>query len=191
VNNKPIAWYKLKIMNNPKQHVIMFIGVDMCGKTNIAQELSRLTGIPYFKASEERLTFLTNQDKFLMDTRYADPRIADFLLQTGHNVIFDRGYPCEWVYSKFFERKTDEDVLKHIDSIHSTIGTKMIIPYRSSYDNVVDDIDPRLAGERLVKIENLYRDFSRWTGCQCFFLNVDSENLEKEISELNQFLNVL
>ena len=111
-------------MNNPKQHVIMFIGVDMCGKTNIAQELSRLTGIPYFKASEERLTFLTNQDKFLMDTRYADPRIADFLLQTGHNVIFDRGYPCEWVYSKFFERKTDEDVLKHIDSIHSTIGTE-------------------------------------------------------------------
>lgn len=176
-------------MNNPKQRVIMFTGVDMCGKTNIAKELSRLTGIPYFKPSEERFTFLKNPDKFIMDTRYADPRMADFLFQTGHSVIFDRGYPCEWVYSKFFGRPADEETLRRIDEVHAEMGTKLIITYRSSYDNIVDDLDSSLAGDRLVKLDKLYKDFSKWTKCQHLFLNVDSEDLGKEISEINKFLN--
>lgn len=172
------------------QHVIIFLGPDRCGKTNIAQELSIQTGIPYFKPSEERLTYLNNQNKFIFDIKYADPRMADFLYQTGHNVIFDRGYPCEWVYSNFLNRQTDHTILRFIDDIHYKIGTKMIITYRSSYDNIVDDIDENLAGNQLKKIEELYREFSKWTNCQCYFLNVDSENLEEEIVQVNKFLNL-
>lgn len=174
-----------------KQHVIIFTGVDMCGKTNIATELSRLTGVPYFKPSEERLTFLNNQDKFIMDTRYADTRMTDFLKQTGHSVIFDRGYPCEWVYSKFFNRESDQECLRHIDKVHSQIGTKLIITHRSCYDNIVDDLDSSLTGAKLSSLESLYRDFSKWTNCDHMFLNVDSEDLNKEIQEINAFLKVL
>ena len=178
-------------MNKARQHVVIFTGVDMCGKTNIASELSRLTGIPYFKPAEERLTFLNNQDKFIMDTRYADTRMADFLKQTGHSVIFDRGYPCEWVYSRFFNRQSDHECLKHIDKMHSKIGTKLIITHRTSYENIVDDLDPSLTGTKLSTLESLYRDFSKWTKCDYMFLNVDSEDLDKEIQEINSFLNIL
>ena len=68
----------------------MFVGPDMCGKTNISQELSKRLQIPYFKPSEEKLTFLNNQDKFVLDAKYADTRMADFLKQTKHSVIFAR-----------------------------------------------------------------------------------------------------
>lgn len=175
-------------MTTKKQMVLIFGGPDMCGKTNISQELSKRLNVPYFKPSEEKLTFLNNQEKFVMDTRYADTRMVDFLKQTSHSVIFDRGYPCEWVYSRFFGRKTDDFALNHIDHIHSQIGTRVIIPYRTTYDNVVDDLDSNLRGEKLVAIENLYRDFSKWTRLKCLFLNVDSNSLDDEILDIMKFL---
>ena len=177
-------------MNSTKQTVLMFVGPDMCGKTNISQELSKRLQIPYFKPSEEKLTFLSNQDKFVLDARYADTRMADFLKQTKHSVIFDRGYPCEWVYSRFFNRKTDDDALKHVDEVHYQIGTKVIIPYRLSYSNIVDDLDPTINGDKLIKLERLYREFSKWTKLKCMFLNVDSKTLDEEISEIMQFIEV-
>lgn len=175
-------------MRNTNQSVFIFGGPDMTGKTHISQELSKLLNIPYFKPSDEQSKFLKSQDKFIMDTRYADTRMCDFLKQTGHSVIFDRGYPCEWVYSKFFGRSSDQNVLRYIDDVHSEIGTKIIITYRTSYDQSVDDLDPTLSGEKLLKIENLYREFSDWTNCKCFFLNVDSNNLSQELSEIKNFL---
>ena len=177
-------------MNHNNQTVLVFCGPDMCGKTNISQELSKLLKIPYFKPPEERLTFLKNQDKFILDTRYADTRMVDFLKMTGHSVIFDRGYPCEWVYSRFFNRETDEVALRYIDNIHSQIGTKIIVTYRTSYDRVVDDLDPSLTGQRLSALENLYRNFSAWTKCECFFLNVDSNDLDSELAEIKQYLKI-
>lgn len=176
-------------MKRTDQLVLMFGGPDMTGKTNIAKELSRRLDIPYFKSSEEGKTFLSNQDKFIMDLRYADPRVADFVLQTNHSVIFDRGYPCEWVYSKFFNRDTDLNALRYVDDIHSAIGTKIIITYRSSYENIIDDLNPDIAGSKLRDIEMLYREFLSWTKCQCFFLNVDSNDLDHEIKNIMKFLN--
>jgi len=177
-------------MNTENQMVIIFSGPDMCGKTNISKELSLTLGIPYFKSSEERASFLTNQDKFILDTRYADTRMADFLMQTGHSVIFDRAYPCEWVYGKFFGREVDENALRYIDDIYSKLNVPIIITYRSSYDTVEDDLDPSLTGERLLKIEDLYREFSLWSNCVCYFLNVDSADLASQIYELQKFLTI-
>lgn len=177
-------------MNHDNQRVLIFCGPDMCGKTNISQELSRVLNIPYFKPPEERLTFLKNQDKFILDTRYADTRMADFLKMTGHSVIFDRSYPCEWVYSRFFNRESDEVALRYIDNVHSQIGTKIIIPYRSTYDLVIDDLDPSLTGSRLLRLEKLYREFSTWTKCECYFLNVDSNDLNMEILEIKRYLKI-
>ena len=171
-----------------KQTIVMLVGVDMCGKTQIGQELSTRLGIPYFKPSDEKHTFVSNQSKFLFDLKYADTRMVDFLQQTGHSVIFDRGYPCEWVYSQVYNRETNIDALKYIDNVHSQMGTKIIVTYRSSYLNITDDLDQTLKGDKLKKIEDLYRDFSKWTRCKIHFLNVDSEDLDKEISEIFDFL---
>jgi len=171
------------------QLVLMFGGPDMTGKTNIAKELSLRMNVPYFKSSDEGRTFLDNQDRFIMDLRYDDKRMEDFILKKGNSVIFDRGYPCEWVYSRFFSRKTDEAALRYVDDVHSRIGTKLIVTYRSSYDNIVDDLNPEIAGSKLKEIEGLYREFSTWTRCNCHFVNVDSSDLNQEIRDIRNFLN--
>ena len=82
-----------------KQHVVMFVGPDRCGKTNIIAEVERLTGIPSFKATSEHDSFLssktTKREAFLNQLRYADPRVFDILKQTGYSLMFDRAHPCD------------------------------------------------------------------------------------------------
>lgn len=160
----------------------------MCGKTQIAKELSRRLDVPYFKAASEHQSFLKEPNKFVMQLRYADPRVADLLRQTGHSVIFDRAWPCEWVYSQALGRVTDWDALRHSDQLYASIGTKIVICRRASYEGIVDDIDPRLNGSLLAAIDGLYEEFSRWTKCETMFLNVDDEDLDREVSEIERWL---
>lgn len=170
------------------QNVIFLVGADMCGKTQIAQALSQKLQIPYFKPSEERQTFVNNQSKFLFDLKYADPRMADFLWQSGYSVVFDRGFPCEWVYSKLLNRETDDVALRHVDNVYASIGAKIVVTYRSSYVGIIDDIDSSLKEEKLEVIDRLYREFAKWSNCSVMFLNVDSENLDWEVEEICKFL---
>lgn len=170
------------------QQNIIFAGPDKCGKTNIAKCLSEALQIPYFKASDEADTFTKNPEKFALDIRYADPRLADFLKQTGHSAIFDRGYPCEWVYSKYYNRATDDAALDHVDSTYASMGTLVVIPYRTSYNKFVDDLDKNLKGDELKKIEGIYRDFSKWTKCRTLLLNVDSHDLQIQVKQIIDFL---
>lgn len=74
-----------------EQRIIIMIGPDRCGKTEIAKRLAFLQGLPYFKASSEHETYLSKQGQFVQQLKHADPRMVDFLSQTGHSVIFDRG----------------------------------------------------------------------------------------------------
>ena len=53
--------------------MIAFIGPDMTGKSNIAAELSRQTGIPVFKNSGEWNTELDSPDYFLNLLRFGGP----------------------------------------------------------------------------------------------------------------------
>ncbi|NCY02855.1 MAG: hypothetical protein EBX36_08090 [Planctomycetia bacterium] len=41
--------------------------------------------------------------------------LADFLEQTGTSVILDRNWPSEIVYSEYFNRQTDADVVRQLD----------------------------------------------------------------------------
>jgi thymidylate kinase len=170
------------------QRIIAFGGPDMCGKTQIAQALSRRINVPYFKASSEHQSFLKEQNQFLMQLRYADPRMLDFLRQTGHSAIFDRAWPCEWAYSKFFGRETDLNQLRVIDDGFAALRTLVVVCYRSSYRNIADDLDSRIGPDQLAAIEHLYHDFAVWTSCKTMFLNVDDEDLDREVSDIIKVL---
>ena len=172
------------------QQIIIFVGPDRCGKTEISQALSHILNIPRFKASSEHGSFLNKQDLFVNQLRYADTRMVDFLLQTHHSVIYDRAFPCEKVYSEFYGRQTDLSVLEHVDNEMAYMGAKIIVCHRSSYENVIDDLDPKLKGENLQKIENGYRDFAKWSKCETLFLNVDDQNLVREIGDILDFLGI-
>lgn len=176
----------------PKQLVLFFVGPDMCGKTQIAKELSKVIDVPYFKASSEHDSFLSSQtskrEAFLNQLRYADPRIFDVLKQTGYGLIFDRGFPCEWAYSRVFKRETDTSMLKHMDDMWSTIDARVIFCHRSSYEGIVDDLDPSITARVLENIHAEYEDFFVWSSCKHLKLNVDDENLEREINDIVQYL---
>lgn len=176
----------------PKQLILFFVGPDMCGKTQIAQEVAKVTGIPYFKASSEHDSFLSSRvskrEAFLNQLRYADPRVFDVLKQTGYGLVFDRGFPCEYAYSRVFGRETDMTMLQHMDEMWSSIDARIIMCKRSDYTHIVDDLDPTVKGETLQKIEDAYYDFFDWSKCKNFILNVDDEDLRREVNDIINYL---
>ena len=165
----------------------------MCGKTQIAKEVSRRTGIPYFKATSEHDTYLssktTKREAFLNQLRYADPRVFDVLKQTGHSIIFDRGFPCEWVYSKVMGRDTDLSMLQHMDEMWASIDARIVVCYRTSYLGIVDDLDPKITSHMLDALSSEYMEFARnYTKCKVHLLCVDDEDLDREVTEVMRFL---
>jgi hypothetical protein len=178
--------YNINVKN---QRIIAFCGPDMCGKTQIAIELSKRTGIPYFKATGEHTDFLLNPERFIQSLRYSDTRTLDLFQQCGYSIILDRCWACEYVYSKVLNRKTDLKVLKNIDNGFARLGAEIIITQRSSYEGIVDDLDPgRLRDKKLQQIHDTYQEFATWTSCNVIHLNVDDENIEREIAEINNKL---
>lgn len=172
-----------------KQQIIFFVGADRTGKSNIAKAFSQQTGIPYFKSSGEHETFLNKQERFLPELRYGAPHLLDVLKQTCHSIILDRGYPCEWVYSWFYRRNTDEIMINYLDQRYAILGAKIIICTRSSFKGINDDLDSRLDSEALQIINNQYLRFSKRTYCKNLVLNVDDECLERELLEITNFIN--
>lgn len=199
-----------------KQQVIIFCGPDRCGKTEIANELSKKINVPVFKSKWEHFTmkFEKNENftndcdlleeysdskhkktsnvemnvKFVDQLRIADPRIADFIVSTKTSVIFDRSWPCEWVYSRLFNRETSVDTIKLLEKMYKSIDAKIVICVRNSYVGISDDIDERITSDKLQQIHDLYLEFSKWTKCKYMLLNVDDENLERETNEVISFL---
>lgn len=176
----------------PGQQLVFFVGPDMCGKTQIAQAIASATGIPYFKATSEHTSFLSTRvstsDQFLNQLRFADPRVLDILRQTGHSVVFDRGFPCEYAYSRVFGRETDMVMLKHVDEAYAALGATVVFCHRSSYEGIHDDLDPSVGPELLNKLHAAYEDFTGWTKCRLLRLNVDDENLDREVTEVLGFM---
>lgn len=171
-------------MQENKQLILLCGGPDRCGKTNILEALERKLRISKFKASGEHENFLSSQDQFLNELRYADPRIADFLFQTGVSVLMDRGYMCEFVYSQFFGRETDYSTLRKLDIQYARMNAVILICTRKSFDGIQDDLDPKLDGTALQEISNLYDTFIEWTKCRVIKLFVDDEDLEREVTEI-------
>lgn len=174
------------------QHIVFFVGPDRCGKTEIAKATARRLNVPYFKASSEHDSYLsskvTRREAFLNQLRYADPRVFDVLKQSGHSLVFDRGFPCEWVYSRVFDRETDPTMLRHMDEMWSTIDARVVFCHRSSYEGIVDDLDPKITARVLRDIHVEYENFFVWSRCRHLSLNVDDEDLTREVDDVTRFL---
>lgn len=175
-------------MKKDKQHVIIFDGPDMCGKTQMAQALSKRLGVGYFKNKRESKFFREDPGYFQKALKYGDPFFASYLKQTGASVIMDRSYPSEYVYSRVFGRETNADILRMVDTMFSDVGALIIIPFRTSYEKIKDDQFSEIDATMLEQIDKLYDEFSLWTSCRVLKLNVDNENLEQELAEILDFI---
>jgi len=168
--------------------LISFEGCDMVGKTQIAQELSKQLNIPYFKNTSEWSTDLKDPSYFKNLLIYGGTFLIDFIHQTRPDAILDRHYPSEWVYSRFFNRETNEEVVRKIDQKFAEAGGKIIICRRKSYNGIQDDLHAYVDSKVLEGLDTLYDEFTKWTSCEVLTVWVDDENLEREISEIREWL---
>ena len=170
------------------QQIIIFEGPDGCGKTNISTSLSKDIRVPYFKNKDEWKFFVDDPSYFVNALTYGDPYFLSYLEQTGASVIVDRWYPSEWVYSRVFDRPTNMNALEHIDRRAAALGAKIIIPFREDYSKVVDQFDSIITPDVLKQVHETYMGFAEWTECDTFFLNVDDEDIVRELREVQEFL---
>ena len=160
----------------------------MSGKTQIAVELTKQLNLSYFKNTGEWTSDLRTPDYFKNLLIYGGTFMADFVEQVKPNVVFDRCYPSEWVYSQYFNRDSNEQILKKIDEKYAKAGAKIIICRRKSFDGIQDDLHSYLDSKALIEIDQLYEKFISWTKCEVMTLWVDDENLEREVSEIRSWL---
>ena len=178
----------VEVLMSTNQQIIIFEGPDGCGKTNISTELSSGLGVPYFKNKDEWKFFVDDPSYFVNALTYGDPYFLSYLEQTGASVIVDRWYPSEWVYSQIFDRPTNMDALDRIDHRAAALGAKIIIPVREDYSDVVDQFDEVITPSILQNVHEAYLRFADWTACSTFFLNVDDEDITRELAEIQDFL---
>lgn len=168
--------------------LIAFEGPDRCGKSEIAAELSRQTGVPVFKNSGEWFTDLRDPSYFKNLLVYGATFLADFMQQTKASVIMDRNYASEWVYSKYFSRETDLEILRKVDEKFAASGGRFVICRRKSYNGIRDDLHDYIDSETLAGIDSLYEEFAKWTRCDVVTVWVDDEDLSREIKEIREWL---
>lgn len=135
---------------------IIVIGPDRVGKTTVAAHLSAELSIPGFKCPAEKQIFKNGGRSSLA----FDYTLTHFIPQTGIRFVSDRGYPCEWVYSKVFGRETDDQLLEMIDAGHEYIGTKILYLYSSVPPTEEDDLVP---ADKYLDVKNKYDDFCKWS----------------------------
>jgi thymidylate kinase len=164
------------------QRIVIFDGPDSCGKSEMAKELSRRLGIPCFKNSDEHKYFINDPGYFLNAIRYVDTYFTSYLESSGASIILDRAWPSEWIYSQALGRKTDFDLLRELDNRHAKLGTVIVVPRRSNYARIRDDYES--ISSNIIAIDRLYGEFIKWTNCKVIELNVDDEDLEREIQEI-------
>lgn len=163
-------------------------GPDRAGKSEIAQELSRQLGVPYFKNTGEWSTDLKDPSYFKNLLVYGGTFLIDFIHQTRPDAILDRHYPSEWVYSRFFNRETNEEVVRKIDEKFAQSGGKIILCRRKSYLGIQDDLHAYVDCSVLEGLDRLYDEFTKWSKCPILTVWVDDENLEREVREIREWL---
>lgn len=168
---------------------IIFEGPDMCGKTHIARALASILHIPYFKNAREREVFGSEDTRyFATASQYVDTYMVSFLRDTQTHVIFDRNYPSQFVYPRVFGRDHDLDLLRRIDDAHAELGTRIVIPVRSTYHDLHDDVHDCIIPTTLELLDAGYRDFVKWTKCRTLLLNVDDEDIDRELADILAWL---
>lgn len=142
-----------------KQHAIFIVGPDGSGKTEVSSAIASLTGMPRFKCPSEKEWFT---GKSFKEHLSFDLMLPHFVDQTHTSFVSDRGYPCEWVYSRAFGRETDEEMLSHIDSLWYTRGGRIVVLARRDYSHVQDDL---VDTGMLPLIHDLYDEFASCVTC--------------------------
>jgi thymidylate kinase len=169
-------------------------GPDRCFKTTTLRKLKPKIfdafhkDIPVYKATSFSEMFISQaKDKkselFLNRLRHCTLTEIDMQEQIGFDVIYDRHYPSEFVYSQYYGRATDMSILRQVDERFKKLGGKIIFLRRKDYTNWQDDLDTSID---LKKVDQLYESFSAWSCNDVKTIFVDQVTEEQRLQEIMQ-----
>lgn len=167
-----------------KQIIIFFVGADKSGKTTIATKLSSIINIPYFKNIQEK----TPNFNFYDALHYQGEFAYQFLSQTRYSLIRDREYPCEYAYSKVFNRKTDYDFIMKLDRLYVKCNLHIIFCFKDNYTDE-DMSKETITINDIYNINNEYLQFLKLTHNPHLVLNTTDRNLNTQLKTIIDFLN--
>ena len=166
-----------------KQELIMFEGPDLCGKTNIAEEVSSRLQIPVYKSGREHDLFHDKNAQYLT-LKYGNFEMIKILETTKASIMFDRFFPSEWVYSQVYDRTQDLDLVMEYDAYWASLGGKIIWLDKPNMDGK----DELIESSRYNEIRRKYEEYMALTKCDIFRLNTSDRDLETQVKKICNFI---
>lgn len=167
-----------------KQEIIILEGLDMVGKTTIAQKLSEDIHVPLFKEIRNERWY-----DHVIDLLYAEESRIQMLEQVGFNIIFDRSFPSEYSYAHAHGRKTIDERIWELDERYAKLGTKIIYLYKPII-SLEKDKTNLINRDDYKKVADWYEDFFKKTKCDTMFLDTSDHNLDNQITKIKKFIGV-
>jgi len=166
-----------------KQNLIIFEGPDLCGKTNIAEEVSKRLGIPVYKSGREHDLFHDKNAQYLT-LKYGNYEMIKILDTTNASIMFDRFFPSEWVYSQVYDRTRDLDLVMEYDRYWASLGGKIIWLDKPEMDGK----DELIENTRYNEIRQRYDEYMALTECDIFRLDTTDRDLENQVNKICNFI---
>ncbi len=166
-----------------KQQLIIFEGPDLCGKTNIAEEVSKRLNIPVYKSGREHDLFHDKDSQYLT-LKYGNFEMIKILETTSTSIMFDRFFPSEWVYSQVYDRTRDLDLVLEYDKYWSSLGGKIIWLDKPEMDGE----DELIESSRYNEIRQKYKQYMTMTNCRVLRLDTTDRDLEAQVSKICNFI---
>lgn len=161
-----------------KQNIIIFVGHDRSGKSTIAQELSKRTGIPYFKVQRDK-----HKWDPAANLQYLTGGITQFIEQTKASVILDRWHPCDYTYSNLFNREVDMNIVNEIDDKLSNMDALIVCCFKDEEQYEFDEEDKDFVNPSMYSdMTMLYRNYlMTHSECRYIFINTSDRDLEGQL----------
>ena len=163
--------------------LIFMEGPDGCGKTEIGRGLASRLLIDYFKVETEAENWRKGQ--FITALRFDQTYLAQLACQCrSMQIVVDRAYPSEFVYSHIFRRDTDLPTLTKVDQEFAQAGAQHVICLRKNYSK--NRPDPLVPKEKLQELHDDYLWFIEWTKCDVVAIYVDTylDSLGRELDAI-------
>ena len=166
------------------QKIVVMDGPDRVGKSTIGYALSRDLQVPYFRMTSQHANWRAGRFKEALE--FDQPYLLEMVRQMRLDLVIDRAWPSEWVYSRVFGRETNPEVLRRVDEGFAQLGAYIVIPLRRDYTKCSKD---ELVGQdKLEKLHDTYQEFSVWTRCSTVTIYVDDfdNDLSQQVPRITQ-----
>lgn len=168
-----------------KQIRVIFIGPDRVGKTEISKELSKNLNVPVYKSGREDDVFKQKDAQYNI-LKWGVYEQIKMIEVCNMSIIFDRFFPCEFVYSKVFKRNSDDKLIFDYDRWWNKLNGKIILLHKPT----LSENDKFVNKEQYQKIKNLYLEYVSKTSCKNLVMDTSDRNLNVQVEKIKKFLGV-